>query len=511
MSESAPPSGAESAGVADVPPLQAPLPPPARQVSAQTFARAIVWAGGSQFGQVIIQFPVTIALSRLLLPRDFGLIGMVLVISRFLTVFVEAGLGSALVQRESLEPRHLSTAFWMNIAFGTVLMALVAASAPGIAALYGEPRLTLLTVVVSADFLLGAFGVVQLAMLQRDLQFRRIAVIQNVAAAVGGVSGIGAALLGAGVWSLVVNTLALTLARSVLATRLGAGVPRGRFEQAAARQLWQFSGHQTGFQAINYWARNADNFIIGKVVGPYGLGIYGRAYQLMLLPISQAGFVVSYVLFPMLSRIQGDASRLKTAYLRTISATALLAFPLTVILFLVARDFIVCLFGTRWLDVVPVLRILCVAALPQSIGTTVGVLYQTQGRTDWLFRWGLASSAVVVAGFAVGVLWGVRGVAAAYAIVTLILTYFSFAIPGRLIDLRFREVVQAVMPAFAASVGAATIAWLVRLASPSLPSGASLALLVVVAVLTYALAVHFARLSSYRDLRATIREAFGSG
>jgi PST family polysaccharide transporter len=394
----------------------------------------------------------------------------------------------------------------MNLAAGVVLTGVFAAASPGIAALYHRPRLTDITLVLSADFLVGAIGIVQLALLQRQMRFRRLAVIQNVAAALGGTLAIVAAALGAGVWSLVIEALAATTVQSVLALYAGVGLAWGRFDRGAARELWQLSGGQAGYQAINYWSRNADNLIAGRFVGAYGLGIYDRAYQVMLLPVSQVGLVVSYVLFPALARMQDDVERLRKAYLRSIAATALLAMPIAVALFAIAPDFVLAVFGDRWIGMTPILRLLCIAAVPQSIGSTVAVIYQARGRTDWLMRWGVASGVVTIAAFGVGVIWGVKGIAAAYAVRTVVLHYFNFAIPGRLIGVRYRDFARVTVGALAISLVAGAAMWGVGEAVREIDVAlARLGCEVVTGVIVYAVGVRLAKLAAYRDLVSLVR------
>jgi O-antigen/teichoic acid export membrane protein len=481
-------------------------PPP--DLSMQAFGRAMAWAGGSQFGLQLIQLPVTIVLSRLLLPRDFGLMAMVLVVSQFLTVFVDAGLGAALVARRDLDPRHIATAFWMNLAVGVGLAAIVAAAAPGIAALYNQPRLTLITIAIAANFILGSLGIVPLALLQREMDFRRIGIMQNSAAAIGGAAAIVAAVAGAGVWSLVIDILVSSFVQTTAVTRGWRWRPGGGADREAARELWSFGANQTGFQAVNYLARNTDNLLVGRFRGPRELGIYARAYQLMLLPLSQAGFVVNYVLYPALSRIQHDHERLRRAYLRTVGVTALLAFPVTVGMFVVAPDLIQVLFGSKWEAVAPILRILCVAGLFQSISTSTGIIYQTQGRTDWLFRWGLVSSVIIVAGFAVGIHWGAKGVAVAYAGLEIPLTYFSFSIPGRLIGMSVADVVRVVWAPLGCALVMGVVVWLVAEAMPASWSVyGRCSIDIAVGAVIYLGSIRVAKLASYTELRGLLKRS----
>ena len=277
----------------------------------------VLWAGGARVGQQMLQFGVTIVLARLLGPSDFGLFAMIAVFAGFASLLVDFGLSAALVQRKAVEERHLSTAFWMNLAAGAALTALMAAAAPAIAAFYGEPRLLTLTLVLSCNFLLASPVIVQAAILYRSMNFRRLAAIETFAAVVAGGLAIAAAVYGLGVWSLAVQVLGREpTVRLVALWLVTSWRPSFRVDRQAARELWGYSSHLAGFSTLNYWTRNLDNLLVGRFVGPYGLGIYSRAYSTMMLPLTPGLAVVSRVMFPALARIQDDHGRVKRAYLR---------------------------------------------------------------------------------------------------------------------------------------------------------------------------------------------------
>jgi PST family polysaccharide transporter len=219
-------------------------------------------------------------------------------------------------------------------------------------------------------------------------------------------------------------------------------------DRSAVRQLFGFSSRLFGFQFMNYWMRNADNLLIGKFVGADALGAYNRAYMWMLMPIAQVSQVVSRVMFPALSRVQHDLPRVKRFYLRTISAIALITFPTMLGLTVVSDLFVSTVLGDNWLDVIPLLQVLGVVGMMQSIGTTTGLIYQSLGRTDLLLRWGIGSGLVTLTAFVIGLRWGALGVATAYAIRSAGLVYWNYSIPGRLIDMKVREVFYAARGAF---------------------------------------------------------------
>ena len=178
------------------------------------------------------------------------------------------------------------------------------------------------------------------------------------------------------------------------------------------------------------------------------------------------GLIASRVMFPALSRIQGDAARVKRAYLRALSLTCLIAFPAIALLLAVAHPFMVTVYGPQWSGAARLLQILCIPAFVQVAVTTVGWIYQSQGRADWMFRWSLVSTAAVVGSFVLGLRWGAEGVAAAYAVCTILLAYPNIAIPGRLIGLTVSEFARAVGRIAGSAITAGAIAWGVSVLIP---------------------------------------------
>jgi O-antigen/teichoic acid export membrane protein len=372
------------------------------------------------------------------------------------------------IQRTDVTERHVSTAFWLNVGAGILLSAVVAALSPLIAAFYDNPSLVALTLAMSLNFAVAGIGLVPRALMQRAMSFHRLAVIEIAATAVAGTAAILAAVAGIGVWSLVVLTLATSVLTTLALWLCSSWRPHLIVDRAALRELWSFSAGVLGFQTVNYWSRNFDNLLVGKVLGAAPLGIYSRAYSVILMPISQVNLVTTRVMFPALSRLQGDPARAKRAYLRAIGLIALVTFPVVIGLFVEARSFVLALYGPKWSEMVLILQILCIAGLFQSIGTTTGWIYQSQGRTDWLFRWGLVTGVLTIASFGVGILWGLVGIAVAYTTRTLVLVYFNYSIPGRLIGLTFSEVARQVRGVLAAALTMGLIVWL---AQRQLPGG----------------------------------------
>jgi O-antigen/teichoic acid export membrane protein len=483
-------------------------PAPGTLAVATTISRravsGVLWSGVSRLGQQTAQFAISVVLARLLVPEEFGLVAEALVFSSFALVILDFGFSAALIQREDLEERHLSSAFWLNLGVGAALTAALIGASPLIADFYNQPRLRGLAIGISATFLLGSLGLVQATLLERALNFRRLAAITNIATAVGGAAAITAAAAGLGAWSIVLQATVAIGARSLLLWLSSDWRPALSIDAAAVRDLWRFGANLAAFNAVNFWSRNADDLLIGRFATPSALGLYGRAYSVMLVGLNQVTSTVSVAMYPALARIQDDRDRLRLAYLRVVSVVALLAFPIAVGLFVAARPFVLTLFGERWTGAIRILQILCIPLLIQSVASTVGLIYQVSARTDWMFRWGVAASAVTVAAFAVGIHWGIVGVATSYAIVSVAMLYFNFSIPGRLVGVRPADVARVVRGPLAAAMIMGGCVWAAGYGTAKLGAPAQLVIEVGVGVTVYALIAELLPLDAFREVRKLI-------
>jgi len=415
--------------------------------------KGVGWAGTSQAARLVLQFGITALLARLLTPQDFGLIAMTVVFTNFVMVFRDLGLTAALVQRKELTEEHLSSSFWLNIVAGLLLSLAMAGAAQGIALFYGEPRLTQITRVLSLTFLISSFGIVQTALLIKKLQFKHLAVIEISAVALSGVVAVFLAFAGFGEWSLVWQQIISSFTRAIFLWISSKWRPRLLFRWQCVKELLRFGLNLTGFNFVNYFNRNLDNLLIGKFLGSTPLGFYNLAYRLLLFPLGNISSVLGRVMFPALSAIQEDKAKVCRAYLRATRYIAAVTFPMMIGMAAVAPQFVRVVFGPQWERSIFLVQILALVSVLQSIGTTVGWIYTSQGRTDIMFRWGTFSVAIYTVAFIGGLRWDVEGVAIAYAIAAFLLSYPNFAIPFRLIDLRVSCLFRQLSPAFLAALG----------------------------------------------------------
>lgn len=370
---------------------------------------------GSQAIKFVLQMGSTVVLARLLLPSDFGLIAMVTAVTGFVAMFKDAGLSMATVQRKDITHDQVSTLFWINVALSAAVMFVVAALAPAIAAFYSEPRLVWVTLALAGTMLFGGFTVQHQALLRRQMRFRALAVVE-IASMGGGIAvAIAMALMESGYWSLVGMVAGTALINAVLVWVLcdwRPGLPKRR---CGVGQMVKFGGGLTGFNFLNYFTRNADNVVVGFALGSGPLGIYSKAYNLLMLPIRQINAPVGSVMLPALSRLQDDPARYRRAYLQALSAIAMVGMPIVVCVFVLAEEAVAILLGPGWEEAASIFRALAPAAFVGTINVAPGWLCVSLGRAGTQVRWALITAPITVAAFVVGARWGIVGVAIAFS------------------------------------------------------------------------------------------------
>ena len=395
------------------------------------------WTSLATAGRQILSMISVAVLARLLGPDAYGLMGMAALFFTFLLNFRDLGTAAAVIRMPSISSRLLSSLFWVNLAFGTALTLVVVLLAAQVAGFFHEPRLTGILRLLSVSFILFAAGAVQNAVLSREMSFGKIAAVELGSAVAGFVVAVPCALAGLGVQSLVFANLATAVTSAGLCWTACRWRPKLEIDFAELKLVTPFSLNFAGFGLINYFGRNADNIVVGRYLGEVQLGYYQMAYNLMLYPIQNVTSVISQVLLPAFSKIQDDNDRFRSAYVRSCMLISLVTFPLIAGLGVVADPLVRAVLGQKWLPAIRVFQILAPLGMVQSILATVGQIYVSKGRTDWMLRWGIYSSLVSVASFLIGVRFGITGVAGAYTAASLtLLAYPGFAIPFRLIELR---------------------------------------------------------------------------
>lgn len=428
----------------------------------------------------------TIFLARLLSPDDYGLVGMVSVVIGFVQLFKDLGLAEATIQQEKITQNQVSTLFWINVFFSLIIALFSALLAPVVAWFYHEPRLIRIMLLLSTTFLFGGLTVQHQALLRRQMSFAVLAKIEIFSLLIGVVVAQIMAFYGAGYWALVYMQITSTIVYVLgvwLACRWRPSYPQWTPE---IRPMLNFGGNLTGFRCLNYFSRNFDNVLIGRVWGAGDLGLYSKAYQLLLLPINQINGPVYGVVLSALSRLQDDPERYRRVYFQAVLGITTLGMPLVAFLFVTAEQVILVLLGQDWLGVVPIFQFLMPAAFVATFTISMGWVYQSLGRVDRQFRWGVFTSCANVIAFLVSVRWGAVGVAAAYGALQPFLIGIGTIYCYHGTHLRPIELLQALAkPAFSSLGAAALLMGVNHFIAPTLHPVLSLGLSVIFYGLLY--------------------------
>jgi len=424
----------------------------------------------NQAGKFFLTLGSTALLARLLTPEDFGLIAMVLSVIGFIGNFKDMGLATATVQRAEISHGEVSTLFWINLTISIALMSATAALAPALAWFYNEPRLTEMTLVLAGTIVFSGLTVQHQALLKRQMRFAALAAIEFTSLFIGVTSAVIAALSGLGYWSLVFVPVMKEVCTTIgvwIACGWRPGKPARR---TGVRSLISFGAHLTGFNLVNYVARSLDKVLIGRQIGAAPLGLYNKAYQLVLLPMQQINTPLTSVAVPTLSRLQNDPERYRAFYRRGVMLTVSVGMPAVAFLFVDAYKAVLTILGSQWTDSVPIFRALGPAAFIGTFNVATGWVYISLGLTRRQFAWGLFASTVIILGYFIGLRWGVIGIAASLSISLAVLRLPAILYCFRVAHPTLRDLGAALWRPTVASLAAAAGLHFLSLLLPAGPN-----------------------------------------
>jgi PST family polysaccharide transporter len=401
-------------------------------------------------------------LARLLEPRDFGMLGMVTAFTGVLALFRDFGLSTATVQRATITKEQTSTLFWINILAGAVLTIITLVSAPLVANFYHEPQLFSITAVVSIGFLVNGASVQHSALLQRNMRFTTLAVIDLASLTVSTMAAIVAARAGLGYWSLVVMTLSIPVTIAVGVWLTAGWIPGAPRRGFGIRSMLRFGSTLTLNGLVLHVAFNLDKILLGRFWGADAIGLYGRAYQLSRIPTDSLNSAVGDVAFSALSRIQEDPVRLRHYFLRGYTLVLTFTLPITAACALLADDVVYVMLGPKWKAAAPIFHLLAPTILVFAIANPLGWLLNALGLAGRGLRISLVLAPLMAIAYIVGLPYGPAGVALAYsaAMFLWIVPIIAWAVYGTAIS--FSDLARVVSRPLVCTVVAAMLALALR-------------------------------------------------
>ncbi|MGC4025517.1 MAG: lipopolysaccharide biosynthesis protein [Mesorhizobium sp.] len=476
---------------------------PPRGSLRKSVGRGAVVTALAQGARVVLQIVSVVVLARLLSPRDFGVVAMCAPVLAFVGLFQDLGLSQATIQKSDIRHEEVNVLFWINVGVSIVLACMLASIGPLVASFYGEPGVAALVVAFGLQIMVCGLGAQHLALLTRRMQFTRLAVIDVGSGVVSLVVSIAWTFIDNSYWALFAGTLAGTVFATVgywISSRWRPGKPA---KVDGISGLINFGAGITGFNFANFFARNLDNILIGKYWGEMQLGLYDRAYKLLLFPLGQITNPLSKVMIPALSRLQDEPDRYRSAYLRVLPLILLLALPGVAFATAMSGVLVPFVLGEQWQHSADIFFALGFAGLLQPLNNPAGWLFISQGRSSDFMRWGIITAATSVLAFVIGLPYGAVGVAVAYAISEYLRTPFLWLYIGKMGPLRAGHIFRVAMPFVLGAHLALVIVWYARPMLAEQP----LAALAGGAVLSYVVVVVVA--SAFAAGRETLGEAFG--
>ena len=410
------------------------MPPHSHTLGARA-VRGMFWAYGSFAGVRLASFATTAVLARVLAPRDFGVIALAMTFMAFLDMLQGLGVGQALVVADAEQvAERADTAFVLSAGTGLVLCLLAVALGPVAASTFHEHRLAAILPALGLTFLLYGLGSTHYALAMREIDFRSRTVAEVADAVVRGLVGIGLGVAGAGVWSLVAGYVAGSLAMTVAVWRLVAWRPRLRVHRGHVGGLLSFGGALTGVAVMGALLAQFDNAVVGRVLGATELGFYSVANRLPYLFIISLAAATGQVLYPAFASLTRD--ELAPAFVAALRYTAVVAFPLTAGLIVLARPITLVVFGPHWRGAVAATQVLCLWALMSPVSMVCGNVFKARGRAGLLLALAIPQAAALVAGSLalvhqgiVAVAWVQAAIAIAAQAVTLVLACRLVQVP----------------------------------------------------------------------------------
>jgi teichuronic acid exporter len=391
----------------------------------QKAINGVFWTLTERFGNQGIQFAIGLILARILLPSDYGLLGMILIFISVAQVFVEGGFSSALIRKKDPTESDYSTVFWFNLSVATICYISIYFSSPLIADFFNEPVLVPICRVVGLNIVISAFSVVQKTLLTKKLDFRTQAIINLSSILVSGCVGVACAFNGYGVWSLVIQNIFKNSLISLAMWLFNRWRPLLVFSKVSFNELFSFGSNLLFSSLINTMSENLYSIVIGKFYNPASLGFYTRADQFQKLPVSSIYGAIGTVSFPVLASLQNDQEKLRSGYRSMIRLIAFVLFPIMGILAVISKPMISVVLTEKWLPSVPILQMLCIVGALYPIHAINLDILKVKGRTDIFFKLEVIKQILNVLSIVICLPWGINGLVWGLVILNLVCYFLN--------------------------------------------------------------------------------------
>lgn len=413
------------------------------------------WSAVENVTRIGVTFVVSVILARLLSPEEYGLIGILTIFIAIFNAIVDSGFTNALIRKQDATDTDYSTVFYTNLVLSVILAAILFLCAKPIAVFFERPELVSLTRIMSSVVVINAFAIVQRARTTKAIDFKTQTKITFISSIGSGAIGIAMAYMGYGVWALVGQQISNQLFSTIFFWVYNKWVPKLIFSWISFKEMWAFGSKLLASGLIDTAWKEIYQVVIGKCYSPATLGLYTRAKQFADLCSSNLTSVVQRVSYPVLSSIQDDRTRLKSAYQRVIKTTMLPTFVLMLGMAACAESVIYVLIGEQWLQCVPMLQIICTYGMLYPLHALNLNMLQVQGRSDLFLRLEIIKKAIGVGPLLLGIFANIYWMLAGTFVTSIISYYLNAYYSGPFLNYSIKEQVRDILPSFGVALAMA--------------------------------------------------------
>ncbi|NMH59058.1 lipopolysaccharide biosynthesis protein [Alteromonas ponticola] len=467
---------------------------------------ALIWSYLGKMGTQGVSIVVGILLARLLLPEDFGLIAICVIFSGLGTLLTDFGLTSALIQRQKLENSMLNSIFWLNTCFSIVIYLVVVSFAGPISGYFDQPQLSELLPLVMLTVVMGGLASVPNAILSKTLDFKSISVGSLVSVLLSAVIALTMAFNDYGVYALVAQQLATHFFYMCFIYIKSKWFPKFIFSLADIKSVFSFSVYVFSTQLLNYFAINLDGFLIGKYLSATQLGFFTRGKEFTLAPMRNIISSLNAVMFPSLSIIQHQKARVFNIYVQSIQLIGFVIFPILGGLFWISHELVFILLGEKWLPIVPLVKVFCVAGGLIGLASINGAVFKSQGKAKTQFLMNLGTKPITISCSVIGLQYGLMGVVYGFLVSKFINTIISQYVLCRTLEQPILSVWTVLLKPCFCLVSMLAVLWGVELQLSSSDTWLKLLILIPVGGISYLLV----SLLIARDILFSVLEKFSS-
>lgn len=406
----------------------------------------LIWTFSQQFGTQIVGFIVSLVLARLLLPEEFGLIGMIAVFISVGKALVDSGLTQSLIRSKKLDQEDFSTVFYFNLATSIFIYGIIYFGAPLVANFYDQVILTPILRLYCITFIITAFSAVQLARLTQKMDFKTQTLVAIPSIIIGGIVGVVMAYMGYGVWSLVWNQIFTALVSTVQLWIYSKWSPSFVFSIKKFKEHFNFGYKLTLSSLLDRVFSNIYLIVIGKYFAPAQVGFYTRAQTTKQLPVQNISAALNKVTYPLFAKIQEDDVRLKRVYSQLMQMVVFVITPVMVLLAIIAEPLFVFLFTEKWLPAVPYFQILCATGILYPIHAYNLNVLKVKGRSDLFLKLEIIKKIVIIIAIAITIKFGIIALIYGQVFTSIIAFFINTHYTGKFINYTAWQQIRDIVP-----------------------------------------------------------------